>query len=83
MVHVVVTRPWASEPPLSSERRAIATTFLRSVLARLATPRPDARLAAGEDPMSDAVLALRSRADVEPRGVAITQILASTEPLRR
>jgi hypothetical protein len=46
MVHIVVARPWASEPALSSERRAIATTVVRSMLARLATPRLDARLAA-------------------------------------
>jgi hypothetical protein len=79
MVHVVVTRPWPSEPALSSERRAIATTFVRTVPARPAMPRPDARLPTGEDPLSDAVLARRSRADVEPRGVAITQILL-TDP---
>jgi hypothetical protein len=134
-VHVVAARRRASEPARSSRRRAIATAFVRSVLARLAAPRLDARLAAGEDPLSDVVLAcrarrlvsgrarrrlacglerawsippghavlsaavavderavkvarpallqlasaLRSRADVEPRGVAITQILL-TEP---
>jgi hypothetical protein len=134
-MHVVVARRRASQPARSSRRRAIATTFVGSVLARLAAPRLDARLAAGEDPLSDVVLAcrsrrlvsgrsrrrlacglertwsmppghavlsaavavdegavevarpalqqlasaLRSRADVEPRGVAITQILL-TEP---
>jgi hypothetical protein len=134
-VHVVVVRRWASEPARSSARRAIATAFVGGVLARLAARRLDGRLAAGEDPLSDVVLAcrsrrlvsgrsrrrlarglerawsvppgqavlsaavavderavvvarpalqqlasaLRSRADVEPRGVAITQILL-TEP---
>jgi hypothetical protein len=134
-MHVVVTERRAIELARSSEPRAIATTFARSVVARLAAQRLDARLAAGEDPLSDVVLArrsrrlvsersrrrlacglerawsmpprhaalsaavavdgpavevarpalqqlasaLRSRADVEPRGVAITQILL-TEP---
>jgi hypothetical protein len=134
-VDVVAAPRRASKPARSSGRRAIATTFVRSVLARLAAPRLDARLAAGEDPLSDVALAcrsrrlvswrsrrrlacglerawsmppgravlsaavavdehavdvarpalqqlasaLRSRADVEPRGVAVTQILL-TEP---
>jgi len=134
-MHVVVALRRASEPARSSGRRAPATTFVSSVLARLAAPQLDARLAAGEDPLNDLVLAcrsrrlvsgrsrrrlacglerawstprghevlsaavavderavevarpalqqlasaLRSRADVEPRGVAITQILL-TEP---
>jgi hypothetical protein len=72
MVHVVVTRPWASEPARSRERRAIATTFVRTALARRATPPLDARLAAGKDPLSEAVLARRSR-----------RLVAGTEPLRR
>jgi hypothetical protein len=134
-VHVLVARRWASEPARSSGRGAIATAFVGGLLARVAGPRLDARLAAGEDPLSDVVLArrarrlvsgrsrrslacglertcsipprhavlsaavavdaravevarpalqqlasaLRSRADVEPRGVAIAQILL-TEP---
>jgi hypothetical protein len=134
-VHAVVARRWAIEAASSSRRRAVATTLVGSVLACLAAPRLDARLAAGEDPLSDVVLAcrsrrlvsrrsrrrlasglartwstppghavlsaavavdehaveiarpalqqlasaLRSRADVEPRGVAITQVLL-TEP---
>jgi hypothetical protein len=134
-VHVVVAQRRANQPARSSRGQAIATTFVRGVWARLAAPRLDARLAAGEHPLSDDVLAcrsrrlvsgrsrrrlacglerassmsqghaalsaavaidehavevarpalqqlasaLRSRADVEPRGVAITQILL-TEP---
>jgi hypothetical protein len=66
-VHVVVASRWASEPARSSRRRAIATTFVRSALARLAAPRLDARLAAGEDPVSDVVLACRSRRLVSGR----------------
>jgi hypothetical protein len=66
-VHVVVAGGWASEPARSSRRRAIATTFVRSVLARIAAPRLDARLAAGVDPLSDAVLACRSRRLVSGR----------------
>jgi hypothetical protein len=45
-VHVVIARPWASEPARSSSRSAVATTFVRGVVARLAAPRLDARLAA-------------------------------------
>jgi hypothetical protein len=48
----------------------IATGFARGVLARLAAPRLALRQLAW---------ALRSRADVEPCGVAITRILL-TEP---
>jgi hypothetical protein len=60
-VHVVVA-PWrASEPARSSRHRTIATTFVRGVVARVAARRLDARLAAGEDPLSDVVLACRSR----------------------
>jgi hypothetical protein len=66
-VHVVVVRRWARKPAPSSSRSAIATTFVRSVLARLAAPRLDARLAAGEDPLSDVVLACRSRRLVSER----------------
>jgi hypothetical protein len=66
-VHVVVAWRWASEPARSSRRSAIATRFVCSVLARLAAPRLDARLAAGEDPLSDVVLACRSRQLVSGR----------------
>jgi hypothetical protein len=66
-VHVLVARRWASEPALSSSRSAIATAFVRSVLACLAAPRLDARLAAGEAPLSDVVLARRSRRLVSGR----------------
>lgn len=132
---VVAAPRRASKPAQSSRRSAIATGFVSSVLARVAAPRLDARLAAGEDPLSEDALArrsrrlvsgrsrrrlacglgrawstppepavlsaavavdehavevarpalqqlasaLRSRADVEPRGVAITQVLL-TEP---
>jgi hypothetical protein len=61
MVHVVVAGPWASASVRSARRCAITTAFVRSVLARLAARRLDARLAAGEDPFSDVVLASRSR----------------------
>jgi hypothetical protein len=66
-VHVVVARRRACGPARSSRRRALATTFVRSVLARLAARRLDARLAAGEDPLSDVVLACRSRRLVSGR----------------
>jgi hypothetical protein len=66
-VHVVVAPRWASEFARSSGRRAIATTLVRSVVARVAAPRLDARLAAGEHPLSDAVLACRSRRLVSGR----------------
>jgi hypothetical protein len=66
-VHVVIARPWASEPARSSSRSAVATTFVRGVLARLAAPRLDARLAEGEDPLGDVVLACRSRRLVSGR----------------
>jgi hypothetical protein len=65
-MHVVAQRR-ASESARSSRRRTIATTFMRSVLARLAAPRLDARLAAGEDPLSDVVLACRARRLVSGR----------------
>lgn len=66
-MHVVVAWRWASEPARSSSCSAIATTFALSVVARLAAPRLDARLAAGEDPLSDAALACRSRRLVSGR----------------
>jgi hypothetical protein len=66
-VHVVVARPWASEPARSSRYRALATTVVRFVLARVVGRRLDARLAAGEDPQSDVVLACRSRLLVSGR----------------
>ena len=134
-MHVVVARRWASEPARSSRRRAIATTFVRSVLARACgaapgcasrcgrgsaerccsgvslvavgiravTPAARVRIAArlvdaarargavrghrgrrhalevARPALQQLASALRSRADVEPRGVAITQILL-TEP---
>jgi len=60
-VDVVVARRWASQPARSSRHRAIATALVRGVLARVAAPRLDARLAAGEDPRGDVVLACRAR----------------------
>jgi len=66
-VHVVVARPRAIEPARSSRPRAIATAFVRDVLARVAARPLDARLAAGEDPLSDVVLACRSRRLVSGR----------------
>jgi hypothetical protein len=66
-VHVVVARPRASEPARSSSRSAVATTFVRGAVARLAAPRLDARLAEGEDPLGDVVLACRSRRLVSER----------------
>jgi hypothetical protein len=66
-VHVVVVRRWASEPARSSERGAFATAFVGGVLARVAARRLDARLAAGEDPLRDVVLACRSRRLVSGR----------------
>jgi hypothetical protein len=66
-MHVAVVRRGAIEPARSGRCRAIATTFVRSVLAHLAAPRLDARLAAGEEPLSDVVLACRSRRLVSGR----------------
>jgi hypothetical protein len=66
-VHVVVARRWASVPARSRRRGAIAAALLRSVVARVAASRLDARLAAGEDPLSDVVLACRSRRLVSGR----------------
>jgi hypothetical protein len=67
-MHVVVARQRESrEPSRPSGRHTIAHTVASSVLARLAAPRLDARLAAGEDPLSDLVLACRSRRLVSGR----------------
>jgi hypothetical protein len=45
----------------------IATALVRGVLARVAARRLDARLAAGEDPLSEVVLACRARRLVSGR----------------
>jgi hypothetical protein len=66
-MHVVAAPRRAGAPARSSARRSIAGTFVPSVLARLAAPRLDARLAAGEDPASDPALACRSRRLVSDR----------------
>ena len=58
-----VAQRGASEPRHS----AIATTFVRGVLARVAARRLYARLAAGEDPLSDVALACHSRQLVSGR----------------
>jgi hypothetical protein len=60
-MHVVVARRWATRPARSSRRRAIEIAWVRGALARVAARRLDARLASGEDPLSDVVLACRSR----------------------
>ena len=66
-MHVVVAQRRANQPARTSRRQAIATTFVRGVWARLAAPRLDARLAAGEQPLNDDVLACRSRRLVSRR----------------
>jgi hypothetical protein len=66
-VHVVVARRWAFGSARSSERRAIATTVMDRMAARVAARRLDARLAAGEDALSDVVLACRARRLVSGR----------------
>jgi hypothetical protein len=63
-MHVLVARRRASEPARSSRRSASATALVRSVLARLAAPRLDARLAAYREELYElaraALLALGS-----------------------
>jgi hypothetical protein len=66
-VHVVVAQRGPNQSAQTSRRQAIATTFVRGVRARLAAPRLDARLAAGEQPLNDDVLACRSRRLLSPR----------------
>jgi hypothetical protein len=66
-VYTVVARRRAREFAGSSRRHAIATTLVRGVVAGVAARRLDARLAAGEDPLSDVVLACRSRRLVSGR----------------
>jgi hypothetical protein len=66
-VHIVVAPHWASEFARSSGRGAITSRLVRSVVARVAAPRLDARLAAGENPLSDVVLACRSQRLVSAR----------------
>jgi hypothetical protein len=66
-VHVVVVQRRANEPARTSRRQAIATTFVRGVWARVAAPRPDAHLVAGEHPLNDDVLACRSGRPVSRR----------------
>jgi hypothetical protein len=66
-VHVIAARRWASAPARSSQGRELATAFARRALARVASRRLDARLAAGEDPLGDLVLACRSRRLVSGR----------------
>jgi hypothetical protein len=62
---IIAQRP--ATKPARPRRRALATTFASSVSAWLATPRLDARLAAGEDPLSDVAVACRSRRLVSGR----------------
>jgi hypothetical protein len=66
-VDIVVGRRRAGEFARSSRRHAIAATLVRGVVAGVAARRLDARLAAGEDPLSGVVLACRSRRLVSGR----------------
>jgi hypothetical protein len=66
-VHIVVAQRRASEPVRPSGRCTIGTAFVGSVLACLAAPRLDARLATAGDPLSDVVLARYSRLLISAR----------------
>jgi hypothetical protein len=60
-VDVVAAPRRASKPAQATRCRAIAAALVSSVLARVAARRLDARLAAGEDLLSQGALARRSR----------------------